>query len=70
MTALALLSAAVWFYLLGFHGRFWQGGPVLAPSSNAQRAAFPDVAIVVPARDEAAAIAGRSYNEYSLIHGE
>jgi hopene-associated glycosyltransferase HpnB len=55
MTALALLSAAVWVYLLGFHGRFWQGGPVLAPSPGVLT---PDVAVVVPARDEAEAIAG------------
>jgi hopene-associated glycosyltransferase HpnB len=58
MTALALLSAAVWVYLIGFHGRFWQGGPVLVPSPVGQREAFPDIAIVVPARDEAEAIAG------------
>lgn len=50
----ALLSAAVWTYLLGWHGRFWQAGPVLAPA--APRAAA-EVTIVVPARDEAGSIA-------------
>ncbi len=54
MIWLALISAAIWVYLLGFHGRFWQAGPVLAPA--APRLA-PDVAIVVPARDEAGSIA-------------
>ena len=54
MIWLASLSAAIWVYLLGFHGRFWQAGPVLAPA--AARVA-PDVSIVVPARDEAGSIA-------------
>ncbi|HUZ63500.1 MAG TPA: glycosyltransferase [Acetobacteraceae bacterium] len=53
MTALALLSLAVWVGLLTLHGRFWQAGPVLAPAAPA---AAPAVDIVVPARDEAAAI--------------
>jgi hopene-associated glycosyltransferase HpnB len=54
MIWLALLSAAIWVYLLGCHGRFWQAGPVLAPASPRVAA---DVAIVVPARDEAGSIA-------------
>ena len=32
MTALAVLAALAWAYLLLAHGRFWQGGPVLAPA--------------------------------------
>jgi hopene-associated glycosyltransferase HpnB len=53
MTALALLCAAIWAWLVAAHGRFWQSGPVLAP---AHPASAPPVAIVVPARDEAALI--------------
>ena len=55
MIWLALLSAAIWAWLLGCHGRFWQAGPVLEPSVPATR---PDVTIVVPARDEAASSTG------------
>ena len=54
MIWLASLSAAIWVYLLGFHGRFWQAGPVLAP---AVAGVAPDISIVVPARDEAGSIA-------------
>jgi hopene-associated glycosyltransferase HpnB len=53
MIWLALLAAAIWVYLLGFHGRFWQAGPVLAPALPRVAA---EVAIVVPARDEAGSI--------------
>ncbi len=47
------ISATIWLYLLLFHGRFWQAGPVLTPRTPQSR---PDVAIVVPARDEAETI--------------
>ncbi len=50
---LTLLSALIWLYLLLLHGRFWQAGPVLTPRMPLSR---PDVAIVVPARDEAPTI--------------
>ncbi len=50
LTALALL---IWLYLLFGRGRFWQAGPVLPPG---RAAAAPSVAVVVPARDEAAFI--------------
>ncbi|MEI7712465.1 MAG: glycosyltransferase [Rhodospirillales bacterium] len=53
MATLTALSALIWAYLLLFHGRFWQAGPVLAPRTPLSR---PDVAIVVPARDEAETI--------------
>ena len=53
MTALAVLAALAWAYLLLAHGRFWQGGPVLAP---AHPAASPPVDVVIPARDEAGGI--------------
>jgi hopene-associated glycosyltransferase HpnB len=47
---LALISSLVWFYLFFAHGKFWQSGPELAPAAPAE---FPDVDIIVPARDEA-----------------
>jgi hopene-associated glycosyltransferase HpnB len=50
LTALALL---IWIYLLLGHGRFWQAGPVLPPD---RPAVAPNVAVIVPARDEAAFI--------------
>lgn len=54
MTALAFLSLLIWIYLLGMHGKFWQAGPVLAPAVPRHA---PSIAIIVPARDEAASIA-------------
>jgi hopene-associated glycosyltransferase HpnB len=53
MTTLALLSLLVWLYLLLAHGRFWHSGPELVPGRSV---AAPSVAVVVPARDEAAVI--------------
>jgi hopene-associated glycosyltransferase HpnB len=52
MTGVAALSVVVWVYLLAFHGRFWQAGPMLsaAPASDAT------VAVVVPARNEAESV--------------
>ena len=54
MTGLALLALAAWLYLVLLHGRFWDAGPFLP---NCQPAECPDVAVVVPARDEAALVA-------------
>lgn len=54
MLYLTALAGVVWLYLLGCHGRFWQSGPELPP---VRPTATPDVAIVVPARDEAPFIA-------------
>jgi hopene-associated glycosyltransferase HpnB len=54
MTVLALISLLAWLYLVLLHGRFWQAGPVLAPACPARA---PDVAVIVPARDEAEVIA-------------
>jgi len=51
---IALLALLAWAWLLALHGRFWQSGPALAPLHP--RAA-PPIAIIVPARDEAALIA-------------
>jgi hopene-associated glycosyltransferase HpnB len=51
---IALLSLLVWLYLLCAHGRFWQSGPELA--ATRALAEWPDVEIIVPARDEAQTI--------------
>ena len=48
-----LLSLCIWLYLFFAHGRFWWSGPELRPASPSQT---PDVAIIVPARDEAQTI--------------
>lgn len=58
LLGLAILSAIIWVGLIFFHGRFWQGGPILRPAAphttNADIA--PDVTVVIPARDEAESI--------------
>src|ERR1700676_7918 len=46
-------SLLIWLYLFFAHGKFWQSAPELVPATPAE---FPDVDIVVPARDEAATI--------------
>jgi hopene-associated glycosyltransferase HpnB len=48
-----LLVLLIWLYLFLAHGRFWFSRPQLPP---ALPAAFPDVDVIVPARDEAATI--------------
>jgi glycosyltransferase involved in cell wall biosynthesis len=53
MTLLAVLSLAVWLHLIGWHGRFWQSGPHLP---DAAPPTAPPVAVIVPARNEAAVI--------------
>jgi hopene-associated glycosyltransferase HpnB len=53
MFLLSALALLIWLYLLLGHGRFWQGGPVLPPD---RPAVASDVAVIVPARDEAAFI--------------
>lgn len=49
MSALLLLSFAIWLYLAFFHGRFWDSTPELSPASPILP---PDVDIIIPARDE------------------
>ena len=47
---IALLSLAIWIYLMGFHGRFWLSSQLLdvrKPSGEAK------LAVIVPARNEA-----------------
>lgn len=51
---MTLLALVAWLYLLLLHGRFWQSGPVLA---RATPRLAPPVTVIVPARDEAEAIA-------------
>lgn len=58
LLGLAILAAIIWFGLIFFHGRFWQGGPILHPAPSQQNNAdiAPDVTVVIPARDEAESI--------------
>jgi hopene-associated glycosyltransferase HpnB len=51
---IAILSLLIWLGLFFAHGRFWQSGPELPPAIPPE---FPDVDIIVPARDEAHTIA-------------
>jgi hopene-associated glycosyltransferase HpnB len=50
---LALLSLCAWLYLFFAHGAFWRSRPQL-PAATPEE--FPDVDIIVPARDEAETI--------------
>ncbi|HEX3913481.1 MAG TPA: glycosyltransferase [Steroidobacteraceae bacterium] len=50
---IALLSLCVWLYLFFAHGAFWRSRPQLSPAAPQE---FPDVDIIVPARDEAETI--------------
>jgi hopene-associated glycosyltransferase HpnB len=52
VTAL-IIAVTVWLWLIFVHGRFWRSGPVLPAASGASST---PVAVVVPARDEAAVI--------------
>lgn len=51
--AIALLALAAWLYLIFAHGRFWQSAPELPAAMPPE---FPEVDIIVPARDEAETI--------------
>jgi hopene-associated glycosyltransferase HpnB len=63
---IALLSLCAWIYLFFAHGEFWRSRPQL---SSATPEAFPDVDVIVPARDEAetiqAAIASLLTQDYA-----
>src|SRR5271155_2336744 len=50
---IAFVSLLIWLYLVFAHGKFWQSAPELPPAVPAE---FPDVDIIVPARNEAATI--------------
>jgi hopene-associated glycosyltransferase HpnB len=49
--ALAVLTAVVWAGLVAFHGRFWTTAVRLPAAPEPDH--WPDVAVLVPARDEA-----------------
>jgi hopene-associated glycosyltransferase HpnB len=53
LAAACVLAALTWVYLLAGHGAYWRTGQRLPPAS-ADPAAWPSVAAVVPARNEAA----------------
>ena len=53
MIAVAAVALLAWAYLLLFHGRFWQAGPVLMPARPEHA---PAVDMVIPARNEAEGI--------------
>jgi hopene-associated glycosyltransferase HpnB len=50
---IALLSLLIWCYLFFGHGRFWKSAPQLAAGVPAE---WPELDIIVPARDEAPTI--------------
>ncbi|GAC1666090.1 MAG: glycosyltransferase [Steroidobacteraceae bacterium] len=47
---IVLPSLLIWLYLYLAHGKFWRSAPELLPATPPD---FPDVDIIVPARDEA-----------------
>lgn len=49
------LPLSVWLYLVFLHGGFWRKGPRL-PDPGTHEGPWPPVAVLVPARDEAALI--------------
>lgn len=53
LLAATLLALAVWIYLLAGHGGFWRTDQRLPQAGGSDLAAWPAVAAVVPARDEA-----------------
>lgn len=55
MAFIAVLSLLTWGALLFCHGRFWAGGPWL-PKGQVPGAPYPAVAVIIPARDEAASV--------------
>jgi hopene-associated glycosyltransferase HpnB len=55
LTLAAGLPLAVWFYLFFLHGNFWRRGGGL-PDPAVHEGPWPAVAVLVPARDEAALI--------------
>ncbi|GBR15688.1 glycosyltransferase [Asaia spathodeae] len=53
---MAVSALAAWGKLLFAHGRFWRTGTRLTPVNTVSASVWPDVAVVVPARDEAESI--------------
>jgi len=50
---IALLCLLIWLYLVLAHGKFWSSGPELDPAVPAE---FPEIDVIVPAREEAETI--------------
>ena len=50
------LSCVIWIYLLVFHHRFWLSNQVLDNADVLQEGEWPDVVVVIPARNEAETI--------------
>ncbi|MEP3231242.1 MAG: glycosyltransferase [Hyphomicrobiales bacterium] len=50
------LSCAIWIYLLVFHHRFWLSNQVLKASAPLRDEEWPDVVVIIPARNEAETI--------------
>ncbi len=50
---IVVLSLAAWFYLFFVHGYFWRSVPEMTAALPSE---FPDVDIIIPARDEASTI--------------
>ncbi|HEY6492949.1 MAG TPA: glycosyltransferase, partial [Trebonia sp.] len=57
LAIVCLVSAAAWVYLVAAHGGFWLTGQRL-PAVGGEPAAWPAVAAVVPARNEADSLPG------------
>ena len=58
MTGAALLAFAVWAGILFCRGRFWFADQHLSPAAKTPpKGGWPDIAAVIPARDEADSIA-------------
>jgi hypothetical protein len=55
VVAACVLAAVAWAYLLALHGGYWRTDQRLPPART-DPASWPDVAAVVPARDEAAVL--------------
>jgi hopene-associated glycosyltransferase HpnB len=59
VATICVVSAAAWVYLVAGHGGFWLTGQRLpAGAAGTGSAAWPSVAAVVPARNEAASLPG------------
>jgi hopene-associated glycosyltransferase HpnB len=54
--AAAMLSVVAWLYLLWFHGGFWRADQRLPEATSAVPRQWPEVAAIVPARNEARCI--------------
>ena len=71
MTGAALLALAVWAGILFCRGRFWFADQHLSPAAKTPpKGGWPDIAAVIPARDEADSIASiMASNAGSLAPG-